>query len=245
MERIKHKLVIVGDPFLDYYLEDNIECFGGVLNVINNYKSIFEVDPITYLPNETILKNYFFKLNKVNNNKINNYYSPISNPIHSNVCLISDYNRGTVNHSNLNIQSDIVIVDSKYNSFDHRIINHIPIKIYRSNHSSFVESIFEHYDYVILSDASNDVFFRIKRKKTSVTEVIKDVNLKCSIGAGDTMLATIGGVLVNYPFFEENQILEALLFAKQTCADVVSQPYTSVSKKTYRNFKCTLPNLMK
>lgn len=245
MERIKDKLIIIGDPFIDYYLEDNVKCLGGVLNVIENYKSIFEVEPITYLPKETTLINYFFELNKVNNNKISNYYSPVTEAIESKVCLISDYNRGTVNHSELFINSEIVVVDSKYNSFDHRIIKHIPIKIYRSNHSSFAESIFEHYDYVILSDASNDIFFRIKRKKTSVTEVIKDVILKCPIGAGDTMLATIGGVLANYLAFQENQILEALLFAKQTCADVVSQPYTSVSKKTYRNFKCTLPNLMK
>lgn len=245
MERIKNKPVIIGDPFIDYYLEDNVKCLGGVLNVIENYKSIFEIEPIVYLPEEKTLINYFFKLNKVNFNKINNYYTPVTEPIKSRVCLISDYNRGTVNHSKLLIDSEIVIVDSKYNSFDHRIIKDIPVKIYRSNYSSFVESIFEHYDYVILSDSSNDIFFRIKSKNTLVTEVIKDTILKCSIGAGDTMLATLGGVLNNYLYFEENQILEAILFANKTCADVVSLPYTSVSKQTYRNHKCILPNLMK
>jgi len=240
MERIQNKLVIIGDPFIDYYLDHNIKCFGGVLNVIENYKSIFDKEPIIHLPKEEPLTNFFIDFKKVNTNRISNYYTAITDCINSNLCLVSDYNRGTVNHSKINIDSKIIIVDSKYNSFNHKCIQHIPVKIYRSNYSSFEEAIAQYYDYIILSDASNDISFRITAKKTSVTEVIKEAILKCSIGAGDTMLASIGGVLNNYLNFEENQILEAILFAKQTCADVVSQPYTSIPKTTYKREKCTL-----
>lgn len=245
MERINNKLVIIGDPFIDHYVENDINCSGGVLNVIDNYSSIFDLKPITYLPIESTLVNIFKDNKKINSNSYSNYYKPIKDKIDCYVCLISDYNRGTVNHNYLNINSQIVVVDSKYNSFNHKNIEHIRTRILRANRSSFDESLCNYYDYIILSDGSEDISFRLISKKTSVTEKILDVKMKCSVGAGDTMLATIGGVLNSYLEFNDIQLLESILFAKITCADVVSQPYTSVSKITYKETKCTLQNLMK
>ena len=171
MERISNELVIIGDPFIDYYLDSNKICNGGVLNVLDNYKSIFDLSPRTFIPESPFLLNVFKNNTKINKNFFTTYYQPIKSKIKSNVCLISDYNRGTVNHKDLNIESNVVIVDSKHNSFNHNIVQNIPIKILRANKLSFDESISKFYDYVILSDNSEDISFRITSNTAGIPTV--------------------------------------------------------------------------
>ena len=235
------EVCIVGDPIVDIYLEDNKNkiCDGGVLNVINNYKYFSDKNPSVFLPTT---KPYFYYYKKDNKNytKIKNkqnFYNSLSNEIKAKKVIVSDYNKGFVNKQIPNIIADIVIVDSKYNTFNLESIKNVKTKVLHiSKKDKRKKSFLKSFDYIIETNDKDKIFI-FNSKLNLIAEVLPpEAKLICDSGAGDTFVAVLAECLEPQPTYYN--LVKSVKIAAYAATDVVKKPYTSITTLKKANI-CT------
>jgi hypothetical protein len=196
---------IVGDPIIDIY--PSKICDGGVLNVINNYKHFSQKEPLVVIPP----KRPFFSYSKRNERN----YS-ITN------------NKEFLNKETPAINADLVVVDSKYNTFDLKAIEKVKTKILHVSRTDKKNPDFlKAFDYIIETNDKDKIFI-FNSDLNLLAEVIPPkAKAVCEFGAGDTFVAVLTECLDVEPSFMN--IKKSVKIAAYAAADVVQKPYTSIT----------------
>ena len=219
---------IVGDPIIDIY--PSKICDGGVLNVINNYKHFSQKEPLVVIPP----KRPFFSYSKRNarnysitNNK-ENFYDSINVVVKAKKVIVSDYNKGFLNKETPTITADLVVVDSKYNTFDLKAIEKVKTKILHVSRTDKKNPDFlKAFDYIIETNDKDKIFI-FNSDLNLLAEVIPPkAKAVCEFGAGDTFVAVLTECLDIQPSFMN--IKKSVKIAAYAAADVVQKPYTSIT----------------
>ena len=186
-----NRIFITGDPIIDHY--NDFVMPGGVLNVINNI-SFFTDFFDKYLPLEDFI-NYFHP----NYKKIYNFYSPLDKDIFAPLVVCSDYNKGFLTATSNIICSDLLIVDSKYNTISKTLLKNSKIKILKQTCTDyFDEDLFNYFDYIIFTSHNKNIKFYDSNKNLLNTFFVNDYKAINSIGAGDVFVAALAFSLFNY-----------------------------------------------
>ena len=219
---------IIGDPIIDIY--PSKICEGGVLNVINNYKHFSQKEPLIVIPP----KRPFFSYSKKNETNYSvtrakeNFYDSINVNVKAKKVIISDYNKGFLNKKTPTINADLVVVDSKYNTFDLDAIKDIKTKILHVSRTDKKNPNFlKAFDYIIETNDKDKIFI-FNSDLNLLSEVIPPkANAVCEFGAGDTFVAVLTECLDSSPSFMN--IKKSVKIAAYAAADVVEKPYTSTT----------------
>jgi bifunctional ADP-heptose synthase (sugar kinase/adenylyltransferase) len=240
------EVCIIGDPIVDIYLEPNKNkiCDGGALNVINNYKYFSGKTPLVCLP-DTKPYFYYHKKNNRNYTKIKNkenFYDSLSKEVKAKKVIISDYNKGFVNKQIPNIIADIVVVDSKYNTFNLESIKNVKTKVLHiSKKDKRNKSFLKSFDYIIETNDKDKIFI-FNSKLNLIAEVLPPEAISiCDSGAGDTFVAVLAECLELKPTYYN--LVKSVKIAAYAATDVVKRPYTSITTLKKANI-CTSLTLM-
>jgi bifunctional ADP-heptose synthase (sugar kinase/adenylyltransferase) len=220
-----YKFLLIGDSFLDVYLEDNINIFkGGVLNVEENVKLLTDKKYELKTSKKPKCLNFFKKNKKVWSETNTKEFIP-SEIVFTKVTTISDYNKGCLNQ-NMKIHSQIVIVDSKYCTTPKNHFESAKIKILKlASTDVFNTEFIELFDYFIVTDPLYiNLFFN---KKLIYSWKNKEKKSICTIGAGDVFIASLTVSLYNcFRQFELSDLISAIELANYYATNSVAAPFT-------------------
>lgn len=219
---------IIGDPIIDIYPYKI--CEGGVLNVINNYKYFSQKEPLIIIPP----KRPFFSYSKRNDRNYSivkakeNFYDSINVAVKAKKVIVSDYNKGFLNKKTPTINADLVVVDSKYNTFDLKAIENVKTKILHVSRRDKKDINFlKAFDYIIETNDKDKIFI-FNSDLNLLAEVIPPkAQAICEFGAGDTFIAVLTECLDVNPSFIN--IKKSVKIAAYAATDVVQKPYTSIT----------------
>jgi hypothetical protein len=217
-------ILITGDPIIDVYPEK--QCFGGVLNVIENI-SFFTDIFLKKLPLEENIK-YFYP----NKTSIYNCYKPLLENLSAKTVVCSDYNKGFLSCTLSRIYSDLLIVDSKHNSISRTLLKDSKIKILKKTHSDPYDwDLISYFDYIIVTNHHEHICVYDNSFNLIDVIFVQPANTINSSGAGDVFLAALA-YLLHETF--DNSNLPVLLKAIDTASSLATAstctPYTSTLK---------------
>lgn len=161
--------------------------------------------------------------------------------------VLSDYNRGTLNSfsysegghfQHVSFDADLFIVDSKYRTLNLDLLGS-GLKLWHATGNEYDYSWATNFDYVVKTDGPNPVeIIDPKSQKIIATIPVPQTDVVNTCGAGDTFVAAIAAYLHKRNYSSKNEFLsllkEAAQFGIMCCQDVITQPYTSVTKHKLR-----------
>ncbi|MBM08039.1 MAG: hypothetical protein CMF69_00445 [Magnetovibrio sp.] len=160
------------------------------------------------------------------------------------ILVLGDYNKGVLNtikwldddefHG-----AECAIVDSRYRSLDMRWINKCKLKIWHATDKEYDKEWAKNFDYVYWTAGPKPVVVLKGEKPIATIEVPSETKIVNTCGSGDTFTASIAACIFAYKDVSEQALISYAKFAIGVCQDVVSQPYTSTTKKRI-NIECTL-----
>lgn len=218
-------IICAGDPILDIW-PNHIERPGGAWNVFDNIRH-FTKNVIPVFPPEDWLS-YPFNLDQnITQQKVYNCYEPLTFSLKAPTVVLSDYNKGFLSKSKINIEANLLLVDSKYATIPLPLLQSSKIKILKiSNLDIKTPSFISRFDYVVVTHESYETliyhgpFLLFKVPTPRVVET-------CSVGAGDVFLAALSFYL--HSFGDSNiheSLYHAVLEAAHYASLTVTQPYT-------------------
>lgn len=217
------------DPVLDLLIDSSqLEIF--FTNLVSGKANYGKYSQSLFLPSTTLIK-----INSSYNN-----YLPVDTYLLEDLkiktLVLSDYCRGSLTSCSNSLNADIVIVDSKKRSLDLGIIGS-GIKIWHATGKEYTDSWAKNFDYVFHTNGSESVNIINVKDKTVIFKLpVPQTKIISTCGAGDTFVAAISAY-INKHFNSsednfESLLREAGLFAIECCQDVISKPYTSITKHT-------------
>lgn len=161
--------------------------------------------------------------------------------------VLSDYNRGTVNSfsysegghfQHVSFDADLFVVDSKYRTLNLDLLGS-GLKLWHATGNEYDYSWATNFDYVVNTNGPNPVrIIDPKSQKIIATIPVPQTDVVNTCGAGDTFVAAIAAYLHKRNYSSKNEFLsllkEATQFGIMCCQDVITQPYTSVTKHKLR-----------
>lgn len=170
-----------------------------------------------------------------------NFYDSIDVFVKAKKVIISDYNKGFLNKKTPKINADLVVVDSKYNTFDLKAIENIKTKILHVSRTDKKNPAFlKAFDYIIETNDKDKIFI-FNSDLNLLAEIIPPKATPiCEFGAGDTFIAVLTECLDLSPSFIN--IKKSVKIAAYAAADVVEKPYTSITTLKKADI-CTLLTL--
>lgn len=215
------ELVVIGDPILDAY--NGILCPGGALNVYSNIKYL---DPTAkaFFP-----KKDFLIYSHPNKKSVYNYYEKINNNFYAKTLVCSDYNKGFLNQVSSSIYSDLLIVDSKYNTLSKNIIDNASVKILKQTSTDVINfSFINCFDYLIITDHNHAINCYNAMGEKIFSALPPSVNSQNDCGAGDVFVAVLSALLHN-SFDKQNLTVftHAVKEAAFWAAHSTTTPFTS------------------
>lgn len=220
-----YKYLLIGDSFLDFYINDKIQIFnGGVLNVKENIEIISSNKFELKTSKKPKCLNYF-KNNKKIISKMNSKEIINNEIIFAKVVTVSDYNKGFL-HEFVKIHSKILIVDSKYCSLLTSYIIHSKIKILKlASTDIFNTQFIELFDYFIVTYPTHINLF--KNNNLIYSCKIQENLSICTIGAGDVFVASLTSYLYNcFKEFKLSDLISAIDFAAYYASKSVITDFT-------------------
>lgn len=172
--------------------------------------------------------------------------------------LIADYNKGSVSKNRLIKKEvlpvlknafDFCIVDSRYRSLDPAILSASRYNIWHATGNEYKRDFSSHFDLILWTNGPHDI--KILRQSRGnyydLSIPVKKAKIIDECGAGDTFTAAIAAYLLSHPDdISELSVLDSLElskdaceFAIKCCRDVISRPFTSITKIKMRD-TCTL-----
>ena len=161
--------------------------------------------------------------------------------------VLSDYNRGTLNNfsysegghfQNISFDADLFVIDSKHRTLNLDLLGS-GLKLWHAAGSEYNLAWAANFDYVVWTDGPKPV--RIvdpKLQKIIATIPVPQTEVVSTCGAGDTFVAAVAAYLHRRKYSNKDQFLsllkEATQFGIMCCQDVITQPYTSVTKHKLR-----------
>jgi hypothetical protein len=221
----QNNIICAGDPILDIW-PDNVERPGGAWNVFDNIKH-FTTNVIPVFPPEKWLSYPFNFEQNITQEKVYNCYEPLTFSLKAPTVVLSDYNKGFLSRSKVTIETDLLLVDSKYATIQAPLLQDSKLKILKiSNLDLRTPSFISKFDYTIVTHESYETliyhgpFLLFKVPTPRVVET-------CSVGAGDVFLAVLSFYL--HSFSDSNiheSLYHAVLEAGHHASLTVTQPYT-------------------
>jgi hypothetical protein len=233
---------------------------GGVLNVFSNLQAILPTKKIDYLakidPSKVLRLNRLidkdsenciieFYAQHVPHVDMKRYYKQLmtwpelqSFPRFN--LLIADYDKGTVNNSQRLVAGwnstkiDLAIVDSRYRSFNHKIIQHAKCKIWRCTGNEYDKTWANNFDIVIHTNGPEAIQMLFKNNPNNKITIppLNQIDAIDTCGAGDTFTAAIMAYLTNKELINQKNLVEACKFAQLCAADVVQKKLTATTTIT-------------
>jgi hypothetical protein len=214
-------IVVAGDPIIDVY--DDFIFPGGALNVYSNLK-YFDPTATSFFPSKPFL-HYDHPIKK----SAYNCYQQIDNSFYAKTLVCSDYNKGFISSSSGTIYSDLLIVDSKYNSLSQTILDLASIKILKQTSTDvFKKNFLDSFDYIVLTDHSSKIICYEKSYKEIFSVTPPTVICQNDSGAGDVFLAVLS-VFLHNNFDKQNRtvLIHAVREAAFWAAYSTTTPFTS------------------
>ena len=214
-------ICILGDPILDIY---NKQIYpGGALNTF--YNLLYLTKKVKYLfPIEENIK-YFYP----NYTPVYNYYKSLSFDVTAKTIVCSDYNKGFLQNTSSKLFSDLLIVDSKYNSLSLSLLNNSKIKILKHTSTDVINLNFiNKFDYIIFTNHDKQILCYNSNYKLLYTKNPTNINCLNPSGAGDVFVALLAYSLHNL-FDKQNLsvLFEAIDKASFYSSLTTSTPFTS------------------
>jgi hypothetical protein len=217
------------DPVLDLLVNSSeLELF--FTNLVSGRTDYGKYSKSLFLPSNTLIKI---------NSKYNNYLpvdTYLLEDLKIKTLVLSDYCRGSLLSCSNSLTADVVIVDSKKRSLDLDIIGS-GIKIWHATGKEYTDFWAKNFHYVFHTNGSEPVkIINVKDKTVIFTLPVPQTKIISTCGAGDTFVAAISAYIHKHFNSSEDNfeslLREAGLFAIECCQDVISQPYTSITKHT-------------
>ena len=221
----QNSILCAGDPIVDLWPGD-VQRPGGAWNVFDNIK-YFTKYVLPVFPPEKWLSYPFNIEQNISKEKVYNFYNPLTFSLKAPTVVLSDYNKGFLALSKVTVESDILLVDSKYATTPPPLLQNSKIKILKiSNLDLKTPSFISKFDYTIVTHQSYETliyhgpFLLFKVPTPRVVET-------CPIGAGDVFLAALSFYLHSFRDSNIQELLYgAVLEAGRYASLTVTQPYT-------------------
>lgn len=161
--------------------------------------------------------------------------------------ILSDYNRGTLNNfsysegghfQHVSFDADLFIVDSKHRTLNLDLLGS-GLKLWHATGNEYDSNWATNFDYVVKTDGSDPVKIIDPKSRLIIATIpVPQTEVVDTRGAGDTFVAAVAAYLHRREYSNKDQFLsllkEATQFGIMCCQDVITQPYTSVTKHKLR-----------
>lgn len=247
------RLVVIGDSLVDTYLLGNymnnrfkvttrMSYPGGANNTYANFQAIAQNKPYWAHISTNIERLELVRFIQDDVKIFESYLGPTSEFCCSPVrpwyttykgIIVSDYNKGTANRElQARLESDFIIVDSRYRSTHPNLIKAGKVKIWRCTQDEFDALWARQFDFIIVT-SSKEVSIYSYDKSTFLHKAfsfeVPSIEVVDDCGAGDTFVAALGAQLLFAKEINLDSIKEAIPFCIQAAQDVCMKSYTAIT----------------